>query len=198
MNIPLRYSSTRNLAKKILHSSKNRNFYQRAFSSIILTVAAGSTNSIVCCEAEKDDWISQLQQIAGGKVDIRSKMDGFAKDFGSNIQSAIDSGIPTQISYGFVMGYCSGLALKKVGKAVAVVVGGGFIVLQGLQHAGYVHVDHTKFKEQIEGVLDLNKDGIVDKKDASIAFNKIQSILTVGVPSGGGFCAGFIGGLRSR
>jgi uncharacterized membrane protein (Fun14 family) len=40
------------------------------------------------------------------------------------IQGAIDTGIPTTISYGFVSGFCSGYALKKVGKVVAVVLGG--------------------------------------------------------------------------
>ena len=39
------------------------------------------------------------------------------------LQGAIDSGIPTQLSYGFIMGYCSGMALKKVGKLAATVAG---------------------------------------------------------------------------
>jgi len=196
--IPLCSSSTRNLARKVLLFSSNRNYYHSARSSLLLTIAAGSTNCIVRCEGEKeDDWISQLKKIASGDLEMQSKMDGIAKDFGSHVQSAIDSGIPAQLSYGFIMGYCSGLALKKVGKTAAVVLGCGFMTLQGLQHAGYIQVDHSKLKEHVEGVMDLNDDGKVDKKDATIAFNKVQSILTVGVPSGGGFCAGFIGGLRS-
>ena len=39
------------------------------------------------------------------------------------MQVAIDTGIPTRISYGFLSGFCSGIALKKVGKAVSVVLG---------------------------------------------------------------------------
>lgn len=39
------------------------------------------------------------------------------------VQGALDSGVPTHLSYGFVSGYCSGMALKKVGKAVSVVLG---------------------------------------------------------------------------
>lgn len=39
------------------------------------------------------------------------------------LQGALDSGIPTHLSYGFVSGFCSGYALKKVGKAVSVVLG---------------------------------------------------------------------------
>lgn len=41
-------------------------------------------------------------------------------------QGAIDSGVPTQVSYGFISGYCSGIALKKVGRAAAVVFGKNF------------------------------------------------------------------------
>ena len=39
------------------------------------------------------------------------------------VQTAVDTGIPTQLSYGFICGYCSGLALKKAGRAAAVVFG---------------------------------------------------------------------------
>jgi uncharacterized membrane protein (Fun14 family) len=49
--------------------------------------------------------------------------DQFAAQAGSHIQSAVDSGIPTQLSYGFVCGYCSGYAAKKVGKAAAGILG---------------------------------------------------------------------------
>ena len=41
----------------------------------------------------------------------------------SQVQSALDTGIPTHLSYGFVSGFCSGMALKKVGRAVSVVLG---------------------------------------------------------------------------
>jgi uncharacterized membrane protein (Fun14 family) len=39
------------------------------------------------------------------------------------VQVAYDTGIPSQLSYGFVCGYCSGYALKAVGKGAAVVFG---------------------------------------------------------------------------
>jgi len=41
----------------------------------------------------------------------------------TQVQSAVDSGIPTQLSYGFISGYCSGLAMKKAGKAAAGMIG---------------------------------------------------------------------------
>ena len=47
------------------------------------------------------------------------------------VQGALDTGIPTHISYGFVSGFCSGMALKKVGKAVSVVLGTYYLQLAG-------------------------------------------------------------------
>ena len=49
----------------------------------------------------------------------------------------------------------------------------------------------------MENILDLNKDGIVDDKDRKVATDKMMEILQTGLPSGGGFAIGFVGGLRS-
>ena len=49
--------------------------------------------------------------------------------------------ILSKITFGSVMGYCSGVAMKQVGKFVAVVIGGLFIGLQSASHAGYIDVD---------------------------------------------------------
>ena len=58
------------------------------------------------------------------------------------VAEAVETGVPTQLSYGFVSGFCSGFALKKVGKVVGVVLGVGFMGLQTLSYSGYVDVDH--------------------------------------------------------
>ena len=113
------------------------------------------------------------------------------------IQIAVDSGVPTQLSYGFVCGFCSGFSLKKAGKVVAVVCGLGFMSLQSLSYAGYIKVDQEKIKNDVESIMDLNNDGKVDSDDVSQATNKIMNILSFNLPAGGGFSAGFIAGLRS-
>eukprot|EP00560_Eucampia_antarctica_P008396 CAMPEP_0197825954 /NCGR_PEP_ID=MMETSP1437-20131217/2979_1 /TAXON_ID=49252 ORGANISM="Eucampia antarctica, Strain CCMP1452" /NCGR_SAMPLE_ID=MMETSP1437 /ASSEMBLY_ACC=CAM_ASM_001096 /LENGTH=122 /DNA_ID=CAMNT_0043426183 /DNA_START=393 /DNA_END=761 /DNA_ORIENTATION=+ len=120
-----------------------------------------------------------------------------AREMGAKIQGAVDSGIPTQLSYGFVCGYCSGFALKKVGKVGAVVFGLGFMSLQSLSYAGYIKVDHDRIKNHVETILDLNNDGKVDKEDADQAMGKVMEVLNYNLPAGGGFGAGFIGGIRS-
>ena len=124
------------------------------------------------------------------------------------------------------MGFCSGYALKKVGKIAATIAGKcdawifwktvpswlkqlsqlaqsilhtglGFVTLQTLQYAGYVNVDHNVIKKDVESLLDLNEDGKVDHEDRKIATDKVMEVLQIGMPSGGGFVVGFVGGLRS-
>lgn len=73
----------------------------------------------------------------------------------------------------------------------------GFITLQTLNYYGYVKVDHGRIKKDFDDFLDLNKDGTVDTEDAAIAYNKLLKILEFNLPAGGGFAAGFAGGLRS-
>jgi uncharacterized membrane protein (Fun14 family) len=53
----------------------------------------------------------------------------------------------SELSFGSVMGYCSGYAFKKVGKALAFVVGVGFIGLQTVVSTGYIDVNWGKMKE---------------------------------------------------
>ena len=62
--------------------------------------------------------------------------------------AAIDKAKPiiAKISFGSLMGYCSGYCLKKVGKAAAVVLGFGFITVQTFVSYGYLDVDWSKVK----------------------------------------------------
>lgn len=72
------------------------------------------------------------------------------------MEQALDKMKPVlaQLSFGSVMGYCSGMALKKVGKAVAFVVGIGFVGLQTAASMGYINVDWRKVKEDALKPLD--------------------------------------------
>ena len=65
------------------------------------------------------------------------------------VESALDSLKPivTKVSLGGVMGYCSGMALKKVGKALAFVVGLGFVAVQSAAYAGYIQVNWGKIAD---------------------------------------------------
>jgi hypothetical protein len=62
---------------------------------------------------------------------------------------------------------------------------------------GYVKVDHGRLKEDMERLLDLNSDGKVDKDDVDLGYKKVMKVLAFNLPAGGGFGAGFMGGLRT-
>jgi hypothetical protein len=64
-------------------------------------------------------------------------------------------------------------------------------------YLGYVQVNHERLKEDMERLFDLNKDGKVDKDDAQLGYDKIMKVLAYNLPAGGGFGAGFLGGLRT-
>lgn len=64
-------------------------------------------------------------------------------------------------------------------------------------YMGYVQVDHGALKRDIEGLLDLNKDGKIDQEDAQELHAQATKILAYNLPAGGGFSMGFLGGLRS-
>lgn len=109
----------------------------------------------------------------------------------------LDAGIPSQVGFGFVMGYSSGFCLKKVSKVVAFVAGGSFILLQSLSYSRYIDVNYKALQKDAEKIMDLNGDGKIDGKDFEHAFNKINKVLGHQMPSGGGFAAGLLLGLRS-
>ena len=73
----------------------------------------------------------------------------------------------------------------------------GFMTLQTLSYSGYIVIDHDRMKREVESWMDLNDDGKVDSNDTAIAYKKILSVLQYNMPAGGGFAAGFVGGIRS-
>ena len=55
--------------------------------------------------------------------------------------------IIAKVSFGSVMGFCSGYAVKQAGKVAALVLGTGFIALQTCVSYGYIEVDWGKVKD---------------------------------------------------
>ena len=53
----------------------------------------------------------------------------------------------TQVGFGGFVGYCSGMAFRKVGKAAGVVLGLGFIGVQAAASSGYIQVDWDKVQK---------------------------------------------------
>ncbi|EEC49438.1 predicted protein [Phaeodactylum tricornutum CCAP 1055/1] len=101
------------------------------------------------------------------------------------------------MTFGAVMGYCSGIALQKVGKALAVIVGIGFVGLQTAASMGYIVVDWEKIRVSVVSSIDQNKDGFFTADDAKIFWQKFKKLMVHRVPSAGGFSLGFLYGVRS-
>lgn len=101
------------------------------------------------------------------------------------------------ISFGAVMGFCSGYAMKKVGKALAFIVGMGFIGLQAAATTGYIQIDWEKLRLDVVKRVDTTGDGKFDANDCKAYWAKVKKLLTYELPSAGGFSLGFLYGVKS-
>ena len=123
--------------------------------------------------------------------------DAALKAMGAQLSEIIATGVPSQVSWGFCSGYCAGFAAKKIGKVVAVVVGSIFCLLQALHYNGYIVVDHAKIEKDFNEAFDINKDGSIDTQGLQALYDQFYSVVSFNVPSGSGFAAGVLLGLRS-
>mmetsp|Transcript_6553 Transcript_6553/g.8516 ORF Transcript_6553/g.8516 Transcript_6553/m.8516 type:complete len:125 (+) Transcript_6553:63-437(+) len=104
--------------------------------------------------------------------------------------------IIAKLGFGTVVGYCSGMAMKKIGKAVAFVIGMGFIVVQGAVSAGYIAVDWNKVQSDVVSTVDTNNDGKLDEEDVKAYWANVKKVLINGIPDAGGFSLGFLWGVK--
>ena len=180
-------------------------------SSILYTTALTvSTTTMTLCESDDQDFISKIKSTieSSSLTSPEETMNTLLSTIGSTAQTAFDSGVPTNLSYGFFAGYVSGLALKKLGRIASVSLGVAFLGLQGLAYSGYIDVNHDKIAYEVEKILDRNKDGKVDVEDLKGVIEDVKSVAGYGLEnsgkkegellvSGSGFGLGFYGGLRS-
>eukprot|EP00577_Skeletonema_sp_RCC1716_P017590 CAMPEP_0113420868 /NCGR_PEP_ID=MMETSP0013_2-20120614/27571_1 /TAXON_ID=2843 ORGANISM="Skeletonema costatum, Strain 1716" /NCGR_SAMPLE_ID=MMETSP0013_2 /ASSEMBLY_ACC=CAM_ASM_000158 /LENGTH=275 /DNA_ID=CAMNT_0000308403 /DNA_START=188 /DNA_END=1011 /DNA_ORIENTATION=+ /assembly_acc=CAM_ASM_000158 len=190
------------------NSSKQRQSGQRfivdiaLFSSALYGAAAAAASAAtyetpaLCSNNsnsnDDEDFISKVkakinsQSIAelSSSLPANMNMDELLSTIGSQAQLALNSGIPTNLSYGFFAGYLSGFALKKIGRAASLTFGVGFVILQTLAYQGYVDVNHDKLAKQIEGVLDRNGDGVVDGEDLKSVVDELRRVVGFGIEGG--------------
>eukprot|EP00607_Mallomonas_marina_P008015 CAMPEP_0182417422 /NCGR_PEP_ID=MMETSP1167-20130531/1900_1 /TAXON_ID=2988 /ORGANISM="Mallomonas Sp, Strain CCMP3275" /LENGTH=172 /DNA_ID=CAMNT_0024590989 /DNA_START=80 /DNA_END=601 /DNA_ORIENTATION=+ len=130
------------------------------------------------------------------KKSLNSMQNSF-DDAADQINIMFENDVLKKIGYGFVMGYASGICLKKVSQVAAAVIGGVFVTVQVLAHFGYINVDHNKLENDFQGIFDSNRDGKFDGTDFENLAKKVYSIASYHMPTGGGFGAGFFTGFRS-
>jgi len=114
------------------------------------------------------------------------------------VEEAIEKAKPIlqKLGFGAIMGYCSGIAMYKVGKALAVTIGVGFIGIQTIVSFGWIEVDWVKLKIDFIQKVDTTGDGLLSADDAKVYWQKLKKLLTNKIPSAGGFSMGFLYGVR--
>ncbi|CAM9613506.1 unnamed protein product [Ascophyllum nodosum] len=145
------------------------------------------------------DFRDGINQAVEGTVQTEPKPveePSYAADIKKKINEMVESGLPAQVSLGFIMGVCSGFAAKKTAKAAFVGVGLAFGSLQLLSFLGYVELDYEKIEGKIMGVFDFDKDGKVTAGDFDELYKRVMKVVTYNLPAGSGFAAGALVGAR--
>lgn len=62
--------------------------------------------------------------------------------------------IISKLTISSVMGYCSAITAKRLGKGIAFIAGLGFIALQGMVYGGFVTVDWKKVEKSAVDAID--------------------------------------------
>ncbi|OZJ06167.1 hypothetical protein BZG36_00990 [Bifiguratus adelaidae] len=89
-----------------------------------------------------------------------------------------------ELSFGTVLGFCTGYLIKKVGKLFAMAVGVGFIFLQYLSQKGYITVHWDRMETAYVGVS--------SKEGRKNAWNRLVGFLTYNIQFKAAFTAGFV------
>jgi uncharacterized membrane protein (Fun14 family) len=114
------------------------------------------------------------------------------------VEQTIDKAKPLLMNIGFgsIMGYCSGMAVKKVSKVFGFIIGTTFIGLQIAVSLGYIDVKWDKVADGVHAKIDLTNDGVIDGKDVKEYWKKFKMVVTKNLPSAGGFSLGFLCGVK--
>ncbi|KAG7393037.1 hypothetical protein PHYPSEUDO_013525 [Phytophthora pseudosyringae] len=93
------------------------------------------------------------------------------------------------------LGFCSGYALKQVGKAAACAVGIVFIMAQTAAYNGYIDIKWGKVQKDMIAKVDPNGDGKINSDDVKLWYRKLLRIMKTNLPSSAGFSSGFALGI---
>jgi len=93
-----------------------------------------------------------------------------------------------QLTFGGLVGFLMGYALKKVGRVLAFALGLLLIVLAVLAYVGYITIDWERVQQDVNPLL--------EEENLSALWQKLLEVLTASLPTTSGFTVGFLLGLR--
>ncbi|KAF8522214.1 FUN14 family-domain-containing protein [Hysterangium stoloniferum] len=102
-----------------------------------------------------------------------------------------------ELSFGTVMGLCTGVFVKKGAKAAAFFVGGVFVLLQYFYSLSLVRVDWSRAASKFENLLYTTQaDGVRRPPTVLSLWKWLTDFITADFQPRASFLAGFILGIR--
>nr|CCA24028.1 conserved hypothetical protein [Albugo laibachii Nc14] len=191
-----RYNAARTLklvktrSKCHLHHSKT--MLNSVNSPMFLCTCAGLLHSFIAAECERE---SQDDAKKESDDEDEPRSDRIVEDMVSKFVERM-AGHFGEISFGGVLGFCSGYAVGHVGKLAAMSIGGGFLVAQIAHSQGYISINWKKLERDIVKVIDPNRNSTgFTARDCHILWKRFLQIMEKNLPSSSGFVAGFLYGV---
>ncbi|XP_038110251.1 FUN14 domain-containing protein 2 isoform X2 [Culex quinquefasciatus] len=100
-----------------------------------------------------------------------------------------------QILIGAGSGWATGYITMKVGKAAAVAVGGGIILLQIANQQGYITIDWNKINKKVDKVTDKVEEAVTGQGPSWA--DKVIRVAKENTYLASGFLGGFLIGMAS-
>ncbi|KAL3162505.1 hypothetical protein ABBQ32_010164 [Trebouxia sp. C0010 RCD-2024] len=100
------------------------------------------------------------------------------------------------LGFSGAVGLVCAVALKAIGRVVAIGLGTTFAIVQLLAYGGFITVEWSKMHEDILRICDVDGDRRFGATDLHDAIGSLLAMLSQGLPSASGFCLGFFMGLR--
>ncbi|CAO3624107.1 unnamed protein product [Cunninghamella blakesleeana] len=101
-----------------------------------------------------------------------------------------------ELSFGILLGFCTGYLIKKVGKLFALMIGVGFVFLQYLSFNGFITIHWDRMEGNYNKQLGAGSDGKVTRQHVSKKWNAFVGFLTHNLQFKSTFMVGLYGGIR--
>lgn len=181
-------------ASVVLHHLKKAKSKNKVITSsiigLICFVNRDLYNTVALCDENQN---------SSGDSSSNSKSDSNdAHDKVKSIMNAFQKYVPehiNELSVSSVLGICTGIAFKRVGRIVATAIGSIFVVVQTLQHYNYIDINFKQINDKAIEMLDTDGDGKLTVKDVHIYVNQLINICSKNMPSAAAFSSGLSIGL---